>query len=169
MSVSSIGKRVEGLEFTEAPLWRDKYLMTHHADMPKSWFEKNGFNDVEAIAEEIDRWHRSRSRPFALIGYHYVVCGNEVFETNRIGMKSAAHCLGTMNREAIGICIVNKGTEDALLPEEIGVIKALYDFLGSKAIVFHRDYVGTTCPGDVFLDSLMASELAPLVQRNVNV
>lgn len=100
---------------------------------------------------EIRAWHTNpnkRPRPFADIGYHYVIRLSGALELGRDTEAIGAHVAG-YNRNSIGICLVGGIGPDGkatvtftraqmrTLAELIRLLKATYPWI--ESIVGHRD------------------------------
>lgn len=60
---------------------------------------------VWVTAADIDKWHRERKPPFAMIGYHDVILLDGEIERGRPYERRGAHVAGN-NINTVGICMV---------------------------------------------------------------
>ena len=119
-------------------------------------------------AEEIDRWHRERTKPFRCIGYHFCVrqptdrSKPEVIDCARFGRTlndSGAHARGH-NSTHIGICLIGNFNKrpptDDMLTVTAELIRNLFEcgclvaYSDGPVVQGHRDLNDTDCPGKQF-------------------
>jgi N-acetylmuramoyl-L-alanine amidase len=110
---------------------------------------------------EMRRWHTSPdpndpSKPWADIGYHYIIRRNGLRELGRPLERQGAH-VGGHNSDSIGICLVGGKAETDLSPEcnftadQWSELQALVEELLIRfpniSILGHRDQApGRACP-----------------------
>lgn len=68
--------------------------------------------DMDIGAAEIDSWHRARTPPFNMIGYHLVIRRSGAIEIGRGIDEMGAHVRGYNNR-SIGVCVVGGLGQDS--------------------------------------------------------
>lgn len=136
------------------------------ATRPEWWADR----PIEAVRDEIDRWHRDRG--WKGIGYHWIIdrAGNRI--AGRPETQQGAHVAGH-NRGSIGICLMgghgsteNDRFEDHFTPAQEA---ALWQLIGEirgrtqiKAIRGHNEVAAKACPGFVVRDWVRGREAGPL-------
>ena len=100
-------------------------------------------------ADDIDRMHRHRTPPFAMIGYHKVLLLNGKMEEGRPYTRRGAHVAGN-NTNTIGLCMIG-GLDKNGKPKDT-YTEAQWDKLftyltnihttltGLKRVLGHRDF-----------------------------
>lgn len=114
----------------------------------------------DVSAATIREWHTSPdpndpSKPWADIGYHYVIRMDGLLEVGRNEDLVGSHCkAGGMNNCSIGICLTGNGDIEEWTPAQKHTFRELVVKLCNKYnikplnIKGHREYdSGKTCPG----------------------
>lgn len=127
--------------------------MIHHTDTPAE--TESGKPYPEFDKQMCDKM--ARDRGWDECGYNWLI-GRDgvVYEGRELG-KQGAHC-PSMNRTAIGVAFVLRGTEESPTPQAIEAMRALKaqmeSLYGKLELTFHREHRATVCPGDRVVEVL---------------
>lgn len=135
-----------------------KDVIIHCSATPPDWMEGQS---LKAKRAEIDRWHRTRRKPFRKIGYHWLIDRNGGVIEGRSEREQGAHVLG-MNKNSLGICLIGghggaetDRFEDHFTPEQNrGLRDLLFGILerhekaGAPVIRIsgHNEHAAKACP-----------------------
>jgi N-acetyl-anhydromuramyl-L-alanine amidase AmpD len=133
-----------GLEFIKELENRTKtdMIVIHHT----------GENDIDASAQDINRWHQGKG--WAGIGYHYVIRKDGTIEQGRPHWVVGAHAYGE-NWHTIGIHVsgdfmTGEPTDAQIQSLAMLLANLCTDYglpIDGDHIVGHRDLMATSCPG----------------------
>ena len=113
-----------------------------------------GEADIDASAEQIDQWHKSKVPPWAMIGYHFVIRKNGDIERGRPEWAVGSHAYGE-NYHTLGIHLSGDFMTAEPTPAQMESCAALVNYLCLRYgipldrdhIVGHCDLMETDCPG----------------------
>ena len=113
-----------------------------------------GEADIDASAEQIDQWHKSKVPPWAMIGYHFVIRKNGDIERGRPEWAVGSHAYGE-NYHTLGIHLSGDFMTADPTPAQMESCAALVNYLcirygippDREHIVGHCDLMSTDCPG----------------------
>ena len=118
-----------------------------------------GERDIDASAEEIDKWHKNQD--WAMIGYHFVIRKDGSIERGRPEASIGAHAFGD-NSHTLGIHLSGDFMTAYPTKQQIESTAMLCAYLCEKYkiqctrdnIVGHCELMATDCPGKNLYDQL---------------
>lgn len=136
---------------------RAVYMTVLHNSATKASSDQ-GLNTVRGFA----RYHM-QNRGWKAIGYHFVIDTKGTIWAGRKMGVTGSHAGSSGNPGSIGVCLIgNFETSDVPTKAQQEALAALHTALcdlyyggASRRIRFHREFMGTACPGKLTVDQVM--------------
>lgn len=141
---------------TKAYAMEYEYIMVHHTDTPK--LTKSGKLWPDFDKTVCDRL--AKKRGWTECGYNYMISRDGIVFKGRDLGKKGAHCPNNgMNRRAVGVAFVLRGTEESVTPEAkqafFALKNSLEQVLGTNLdIAYHGDHKATLCPTNAVREAI---------------